>query len=147
MQALVGTFKQFNSTNLNGFKSLGFSNDPKSLDAYKLRQFTDDGYILNISELASVYHLPHTSVETPNIVWASSKTAEPPAKLPILTGNNSYDENISAFGLTDFRGIKHQFGMYRRDRSRHVYIIGQTGSGKSGLLTLFALSDIYHNQG
>ena len=106
MQALVGTFKQFNSTNLNGFKSLGFSNDPKSLDAYKLRQFTDEGYILNISELASVYHLPHASVETPNIVWASSKTAEPPAKLPILTGNNSYDENISAFGLTDFRGIK-----------------------------------------
>ncbi len=147
MQALVGTFKQFNSTNLNGFKSLGFSNDPKSLDAYKLRQFTDEGYILNISELASVYHLPHASVETPNIVWASSKTAEPPAKLPILTGNNSYDENISAFGLTDFRGITHQFGMYRRDRSRHVYIIGQTGSGKSGLLTLFALSDIYHNQG
>ena len=147
MQALVGTFKQFNSTNLNGFKPLGFSNDPRSLDAYKLRQFTDDGFILNISELASVYHLPHASVETPNIVWASSKTAEPPAKLPMLTGNNSYDENISAFGLTDFRGIKHQFGMYRRDRSRHVYIIGQTGSGKSGLLTLFALSDIYHNQG
>ena len=147
MQALVGTFKQFNSTNLNGFKMTGASFDKNALDAYKSRQFTDDGFILNISELASVYHLPHTNVETPNIVWASSKTAEPPAKLPMLTGNPSFDENISAFGLTDFRGIKHQFGMYRRDRSRHVYIIGQTGSGKSGLLTLFALSDIYHNQG
>ncbi len=147
MQALVGTFKQFNSTNLNGFKMSGATFDKNALAAYKARQFTDHGYILNISELASVYHLPHTNVETPNIVWASSKTAEPPAKLPMLTGNPSFDENISAFGLTDFRGIKHQFGMYRRDRSRHVYIIGQTGSGKSGLLTLFALSDIYHNQG
>ena len=147
MQALVGTFKQFNSTNLNGFKMTGASFDRNALDAYKSRQFTDEGFILNISELASVYHLPHTNVETPNIVWASSKTAEPPAKLPMLTGNPSFDENISAFGLTDFRGIKHQFGMFRRDRSRHVYIIGQTGSGKSGLLTLFALSDIYHNQG
>ena len=147
MQALVGTFKQFNSTNLNGFKMLGGSFDKNALDAYKERQFTDNGFILNISELASVYHLPHTNVETPNIVWASSKTAEPPAKLPMLTGDPSFDENISAFGLTDFRGIKHQFGMYRRDRSRHVYIIGQTGSGKSGLLTLFALSDIYHKQG
>ena len=147
MQALVGTFKQFNSTNLNGFKMVGATYDRSALDAYKERQFTDEGFILNISELASVYHLPHTNVETPNIVWASSKTAEPPAKLPMLTGNPSFDENISAFGLTDFRGIKHQFGMYRRDRSRHVYIIGQTGSGKSGLLTLFALSDIYHNQG
>ena len=147
MQALVGTFKQFNSTNLNGFKMVGATYDRSALDAYKERQFTDDGFILNISELASVYHLPHANVETPNIVWASSKTAEPPAKLPMLTGNPSFDENLSAFGLTDFRGIKHQFGMYRRDRSRHVYIIGQTGSGKSGLLTLFALSDIYHNQG
>ena len=147
MQALVGTFKQFNSTNLNGFKMSGATFDKNALTAYKARQFTDHGFILNISELASVYHLPHTNVETPNIVWASSKTAEPPAKLPMLTGNPSFDENISAFGLTDFRGIKHQFGMYRRDRSRHVYIIGQTGSGKSGLLTLFALSDVYHNQG
>ena len=147
MQALVGTFKQFNSTNLNGFKQLGGSFNREDLDSYKMRQFTNPGFILNISELASVYHLPHTSVETPNIVWATSKTAEPPAKLPLITGIASNDENISAFGLTNFRGINHQFGMLRRDRSRHVYIIGQTGAGKSGLLELFALSDIFYNQG
>ncbi len=146
-QALVGTFKQYNSTNLNGFKMLGGSFNSADLDAYKVRQFTDHGFILGISELASVYHLPHTNVETPNIVWATNKTAEPPAKLPMLTGEQAHDENISAFGLTDFRGIKHQFGMLRRDRSRHIYIIGQTGAGKSGLLELFALSDIFHNQG
>ena len=147
MQALVGTFKQYNSTNLNGFKQVGGSFDPTTLDAYKLREFADHGFILNISELASVYHLPHTSVETPNIVWANSKTAEPPAKLPVLTGNSSEDENVSAFGLTNFRGINHQFGLLRRDRSRHVYIIGQTGAGKSGLLELLALSDVFYNQG
>ncbi len=147
MQALVGTFKQFNSTNLNGFKFTNGSFSPEDLDAYKLRQFADHGFILNISELASVYHLPHTSVETPNIVWATSKTAEPPATLPLVTGNAAHDENISAFGLTNFRGINHQFGMLRRDRSRHVYIIGQTGAGKSGMLELFALSDIFYNQG
>ncbi len=147
MQALVGTFKQFNSTNLNGFKQLGGSFNKEELDAYKMRQFQTPGFILNISELASVYHLPHTSVETPNIVWATSKTAEPPAKLPLITGISSTDENISAFGLTNFRGINHQFGMLRKDRSRHVYIIGQTGAGKSGLLELFALSDIFYNQG
>lgn len=147
MQALVGTFKQYNSTNLNGFKLTGGSFKSEDLDAYKMRQFADHGFILNISELASVYHLPHTSVETPNIVWASSKTAEPPAKLPLITGNPAHDENISAFGLTNFRGINHQFGMFRRDRSRHVYIIGQTGAGKSGMLELFALSDIFYNQG
>ncbi|MBQ3305837.1 type IV secretion system DNA-binding domain-containing protein [Candidatus Saccharibacteria bacterium] len=64
-----------------------------------------------------------------------------------MTGNPENDKEISAFGLTNFRGINHQFGMLRRDRSRHVYIIGQTGAGKSGMLELFALSDIFYNQG
>jgi hypothetical protein len=146
-QAIVGTFKQFNSTNLNGFRMTGGSFRKEDLLKYKSRLFMDRGYILNIEELASVFHLPHTNVETPNIVWASSKTAEPPAKLPVITGNDAVDENISAFGLTNFRGINHQFGMLRRDRSRHLYIIGQTGAGKSGLLELFALSDIFHGQG
>lgn len=147
LQAIVGTFKQFNSTNLNGFKANGGSFSKEALIPYRKRQFGLNSFILNIEELASVFHLPHTNVETPNIVWASSKTAEPPAKLPIITGNPAVDENISAFGLTNFRGINHQFGMLRSDRSRHLYIIGQTGAGKSGLLELFALSDIFHGQG
>ncbi len=147
MQAIVGTFKQFNSTNLNGFKGVNTSFRKEELVKYKTRSFNDQGFILNIEELASVFHLPHTNVETPNIVWASSKTAEPPAKLPIITGNDAIDENISAFGMTNFRGINHQFGMLRSDRSRHVYIIGQTGAGKSGTLELFALSDIFHGHG
>jgi len=147
MQAIVGTFKQFNSTNLNAFQMTKASFRKEDLAQYKARLFMDRGFILNIEELASVFHLPHTNVETPNIVWASSKTAEPPAKLPVITGNDAIDENISAFGLTNFRGINHQFGMLRSDRSRHVYIIGQTGAGKSGTLELFALSDIFHGQG
>ena len=146
MQAIVGTFKQFNST-LNGIRMANSSFKKEDLAQYKARLFDDKGFILNIEELASLFHLPHTNVETPNIVWASTKTAEPPAKLPIITGNDAIDENISAFGLTNFRGINHQFGMLRFDRSRHVYIIGQTGAGKSGTLELFALSDIFHGQG
>ena len=147
MQALVGTFKQFNSTNLNGFHAVKGVFGKEFIDKYRKRSFIGDSFILNIEELASVFHLPHTNVETPNIVWASSKTAEPPSKLPVLTGEDVNDDQISAFGVTNFRGISHQFGMLRYDRSRHVYIIGQTGAGKSGLLELFALSDIFHNQG
>lgn len=147
MQAIVGTFKQYNSTNLNGFRMANSSFRRDDLAQYTARFFIDRGFILNIEELASVFHLPHTNVETPNIVWATSKTAEPPAKLPVLTGDPAIDEQISAFGLTNFRGFNQQFGLYRTDRSRHVYAIGQTGAGKSGLLQLFALSDVYHNQG
>ncbi len=80
-------------------------------------------------------------------MWATSKTAEPPAKLPVITGDRDNDDEISAFGLTNFRGINHQFGIHRSDRGRHIYVIGQTGTGKSGLLELFALSDVFHDQG
>lgn len=148
MQALVGTFKQFNSTNLNGFSSKKTSFAEHNLNNFQQRNFPSaDGFILNIEEIASLYHLPHTNVETPNIVWASAKTAEPPAKLPVIRPGDPINPEVSAFGLTNFRGIHHQFGMLRRDRSRHLYIIGQTGAGKSGTLELLALSDIYHNQG
>lgn len=147
MQALVGAFKQYNSTNLNGFRITRSSFKREDLAQYNARFFIDKGFILNIQELASVFHLPHTSVETPNIVWASSKTAEPPSKLPLITGQDDIDDQISAFGLTNFRGMQHQFGLQRFDRSRHVYIIGQTGAGKSGLLELFTLSDTFHNHG
>ncbi|MDR0979796.1 MAG: type IV secretion system DNA-binding domain-containing protein [Candidatus Nomurabacteria bacterium] len=146
LQALTGSFKQFNSPILNGFKPVG-TDYTADLTAYHLREFNDEGFVLNIKELASVYHLPNTSVETPNIVWATTRVAEPPAKLPLLTGEIEHDRDISAFGLTNFRGINHQFGIWRRDRNRHIYIIGQTGAGKSGLLELFALSDIFYDQG
>ncbi len=148
LNAAASAFKQFNSTNLNGFRLNGSpSFKREDLQKYSSRFFDDEGYVLNIEELASVFHLPHTNVETPNVVWANSKTAEPPTKLPLITGDSSHDDQISAYGLTNFRGLQQQFGIYRSDRSRHVYIIGQTGTGKSGLLELLALSDVFHNQG
>lgn len=145
MQAMVGTFKQFNTTNLNGFQSKFPSFDPNKLDAYQARLFSDKGFILNIEEVASLFHLPHTTVETPNIVWATTKTSEPPANLPAY---GKYKETeISLFGTTNFRGNNTMFGLLRNDRSRHVYILGQTGAGKSGLLELLTLSDIYYDEG
>lgn len=145
MQALVGAFKQFNTTNLNGFeaKATSFNRD-KQLE-YQTRFFIDNGYILNIEELASLFHLPHTTVETPNIVWATAKTAEPPSNVPIQVAGNEKD--ISLMGVTNFRGTNTVFGYLREDRGRHIYILGQTGTGKSGALELLTLSDIYYDQG
>ena len=145
MQAMVGTFKQFNTTNLNGFQSKYPSFDRNKLVDFKERSFIDRGYILNIEEVASLYHMPHTSVETPNIVWATTKTAEPPAKLPLI--GSVAEQDVSLFGITNFRGTHNMFGILRTDRGRHLYIIGQTGTGKSGLLELLTLSDIYYNIG
>lgn len=145
MQALVGAFKQFNTTNLNGFQSRSTSyNRDKQLE-YQTRFFIDKGYILNIEELASLFHLPHTSVETPNILWATTKTAEPPPNVPVQLAGQEAD--ISLLGVTNFRGTNTVFGFYREDRGRHVYILGQTGTGKSGALELLTLSDIFYDQG
>lgn len=145
LQAMVGTFKQFNTTNLNGFSQSRPLMGEDALAEYRARFFLDDGSILNIEELASLYHLPHTSVETPNIVWATSKTAEPPPNLP--AAGSAEDSEISLFGVTNFRGTHTQFGLRRADRGRHLYVVGQTGTGKSFLLQLLTLSDIYYNHG
>lgn len=145
MQALVGAFKQYNSTNLNGFTTKGISFNRDRQIEYQTRFFIDKGFILNIEELASLFHLPHTSVETPNIVWATTKTAEPPPNIPIA--QPGMEDQISLFGVTNFRGDNTIFGIYRADRGRHVYILGQTGTGKSGGLELLTLSDIYYDQG
>ncbi|MBX4199793.1 ATP-binding protein, partial [Candidatus Saccharibacteria bacterium] len=145
MQALVGAFKQFNTTNLNGFQATGSTyNRDKQLE-YQTRFFIDNGYILNIEELASLFHLPHTSVETPNILWATTKTAEPPPNVPITVKGE--EDKISLLGVTNFRGDNTVFGLRRADRGRHVYILGQTGTGKSGGLELLTISDIYYDQG
>ncbi len=145
IQAMVGTFKQFNTTNLNGFKQSHILNDITGVAEYQARHFIDKGFVLNIEELASLYHLPHTNVETPNIIWATSKTAEPPPNLPVV--GTVPPEDLSPFGTTNFRGIHLQFGLKRRDRGRHLYIIGQTGTGKSGLLELLTLSDVFSTNG
>ena len=84
-------------------------------------------------------------METPNIVWATTKTAEPPPNVPIQVPGNEKD--ISLFGVTNFRGTNTVFGFLRDDRGRHIYILGQTGTGKSGALELLTLSDIYYDQG
>lgn len=143
LQAIVGSFKQFNTT-LNGFSPLETREGIDALNEYRAR-FFDDGYILNIEELASIYHLPHVSVTTPNITWVTSKKSEPPANLPIekMIG----PDELTLFAQTNFRGIKQKFGIKTDDRRRHMYIIGKSGVGKSYLLALLAISDVYAGRG
>lgn len=145
MQAIIGAFKQFNTTHLNGFQSKYPSFDRMKVQDYSDRLFADKGYILNIEEIASVYHLPHASIETPNIAWATTKTAEPPANLP--TFGSVPEAAISLFGVSSFRNKSEMFGALRTDRAEHILILGQANTGKTGLLELLTLSDIYYNHG
>ena len=145
IQALVGGFKQFNTINLNGFTNTGVVTGEQALEEYRQRKFEDAGYVLNIEEMASLYHLPHTSVETPGVAYTSTKVGQPPSNLPIPS--NTPPESLSLFGTTTFRQSNTKFGIKREDRMRHLYIIGKSGVGKSFLLNLLTLSDVFHNKG
>jgi hypothetical protein len=145
MQSIIASYKQFNSTYLNGFEAKKVLNDPFLIAHFRSRAFNRAGFICNIEEVATLYHLPHTNVETPFILWATSQTAEPPANLPVVTPETA--EELSPVAATNFRGHNTMFGMPRSDRGRHLYIIGQTGTGKSGMLELLTISDIYSPYG
>jgi hypothetical protein len=140
LQSIVASYKQFNTTYLNGFEQGKPSTDPAIILKYHERKLTSKPFLLNIEEVATLYHLPHTNVETPFILWALSQTAEPPANLPVIGETTRQD--ISPIATANFRGHNMAFGIPRPDRGRHLYILGQTGVGKSGLLELLTLSDI-----
>jgi hypothetical protein len=145
LQSIIASYKQFNTTYLNGFDHTRPVNDTAILSAYHERKLSNRLLLFNIEEVATLYHLPHTNVETPYILWALSQTAEPPANLPLVTDDNR--QQVSAIAATTFRGQSIAFGMPRNDRGRHLYILGQTGVGKSGLLELLTISDIYSPYG
>ena len=54
---------------------------------------------------------------------------------------------ITYFGETDSRGQRVRFGIRDEDRTRHMYVIGQTGMGKSVLLENMAVQDIQNGNG
>jgi hypothetical protein len=145
IQSIIASYKQFNTTYLNGFEQARVSQDAAVLRQYRTRQLGSKSSLLNIEEVATLCHLPHTNVETPYILWAPSQTAEPPANLPVITDTNR--DEVSPIAATNFRGQNMSFGLKRTDRGRHLYILGQTGVGKSGLLELLTISDIHSPYG
>lgn len=144
LNSAIGAFKQYNTTNLNGFVAGKISTkEEQVLSGYRGRAFVGSGPILNIEELASVFHLPNTSVETPTISWTASSKGEPPENLPLAEN----EEKLTVFGETNFReGVK-QFGIREDDRRRHVYAIGKTGMGKTNMLENMVVSDIKAGRG
>lgn len=56
-------------------------------------------------------------------------------------------ERITYFGETNFRNQQTRFGIKNRDRTRHMYIVGKSGVGKSTLLENMAIQDIQNGEG
>ncbi|HYD34928.1 MAG TPA: DUF87 domain-containing protein [Vitreimonas sp.] len=94
--------------------------------------------ILNIEELATLFHFPNKTVETHHIQWLNAKNAPAPDKIP-TTG--------MLLGVSAYRGEKREVHMDLNDRRRHMYIIGKTGTGKSEFLKEMILQDIEAGHG
>jgi type IV secretory pathway TraG/TraD family ATPase VirD4 len=55
--------------------------------------------------------------------------------------------DITYFAETTYRNERKRFGLYRRDRRAHMYLIGRTGMGKSTLLETLIASDLANGRG
>jgi Type IV secretion-system coupling protein DNA-binding domain len=56
-------------------------------------------------------------------------------------------QKVTYLGKVDFRNKELPFGIKARDRTRHMYVIGKTGMGKSTLLENLAIQDINNGEG
>jgi hypothetical protein len=144
LRELENSFAQFNAPNLNSFKVVesffnkaGFLN--KTAYNFIFRNFENKRkIILNTEELASLFHFPITTTETPQVRWLRSKQAHPPANIP--------SEGL-VLGHSVYRGDDIKIKIAKEDRRRHLYAIGQTGTGKSAFLGELIKQDIRNGEG
>ena len=78
-----------------------------------------------------------------------NKYGPPPPELPIYQQLDPKD--VSFIGRTNYEAPleskKYIFGIKRKDRRRHLYIVGKSGVGKSKLLELLVRQDIMYGHG
>ena len=137
---LIDMFSQYNIYEYgNSFKKVRILSQSKFVKDFIYRNFNKRKVvILNTEELASIYHFPLPTTETPNIRWLTAKKSAAPVEAP--------DEGI-VLGRNVFRGIEKLVHIKRDDRRRHTYVIGKSGTGKSVLLANMAIQDIANGEG
>ncbi|MEK7610945.1 MAG: type IV secretion system DNA-binding domain-containing protein [Patescibacteria group bacterium] len=141
LRSVTASFRQFSTANLNSFvPGDTINNKMEFLESYRRRSLPEDEvYVLGTEELASVFHLPSISVETPLIDWSPAKRGEPPLNLPT--------KDCTYIGRTTFRDSMVRFGLKRDDRTTHFYSVGKTGAGKTTLFKNMIVQDIRNGEG
>ncbi|QQG46346.1 MAG: type IV secretion system DNA-binding domain-containing protein [Candidatus Niyogibacteria bacterium] len=141
LQELASAFIQFAETRGNSFVFKKIK--PRDLNnfIYRFSFRTPDAaktMALNSRELTSVYHFPSVITTAPKLKFLKAKDAPAPPGLPtegILLGENIY------------RGESAPIRLSKDDRRRHLYIIGQTGTGKTTFLQNMIKQDIESGEG
>ncbi len=133
---IISAFSQFTSPAYNKFKAVKRKSLSVLINHYIFRQFAwwQRAPIMNSEELATLYHFPHSKYnKQPEIRWQRFKIVKAPtniAKEGLYIGDN------------DFRGEKKPIFIKTEDRFRHFYVIGQTGTWKSSIMTIMMRQDV-----
>ena len=98
------------------------------------------GWLLSPAELSLLWHAPTNTVRTPQLRTNESREFEPPPRDQLPTIGRHPD--LAVIGRVAFRERRETFGMLSEDRFRHLYVVGQTGTGKSTLLLNLAAADV-----
>ena len=133
------TFEQFSGT-YNGFSAAKIRSEKGFMTDFVYRympKFSTPS-VLTSDEMASIYHFPNKSVETPFISWLPARHAPASEKIPM--------EGLY-LGKSIFRGTERPVYISESDRARHMYIIGRTGVGKSQFLLTLAYQDVLAGKG
>lgn len=141
LRELEGAFSQYSTPDMNSLVVNKL--EGKSLRSlvynFSFRLFDERrSIVLSTEEVASLYHFPLATTAAPKVNFLKAKASEPPADLP--TDGISIGKNV-------FRGIETQIRVTQNDRRRHIYIIGQTGTGKSSFMKHMIEQDLAAGNG
>lgn len=138
---VVASFSLFDAPGKNGFKYTPAKDIDSFVTSYILRFFppSNTQNILNSVELAGLFHFPDQSnIPTSQLERQASKQADAPRNMP--------NEGL-LLGYNLFRGSKKPIRLSLSDRQRHMYVVGQTGTGKSTFMENLALQDMLNGEG
>lgn len=138
---VVATFALYDAPGRNGFKYTPAKDIERFVTAYILRFFPQENNqsILNSVELSTLFHFPdQKNIPTSQLERQASKQVDGP--------RNISDEGL-LLGYNVFRAVKKPIRLALEDRQRHMYVVGQTGTGKSTFLENLALQDMLNGDG
>ncbi len=138
---IVAAFALFDAPGKNGFKHTPARDIESFVTAFILRFFPPENNqnILNSVELATIFHFPdQRNIPTSQLERQASKQVDGPRNMP--------DDGL-LLGYNIFRGAKKAVRLALGDRQRHMYVVGQTGTGKSTFLENLALQDMLSGEG
>ncbi|MEI9966319.1 MAG: DUF87 domain-containing protein [Candidatus Moraniibacteriota bacterium] len=136
---LENAFGQFENFGGNRFRVRKRTKSRETAYQYIFRNVDEEhSFLLNTEELASLFHFPISTTTTPKIKWLKAGAAPPPVNIPA--------EGM-LLGYNDYRGTKTDIRIPDTDRRRHMYVIGQTGVGKSNFLQEMAKKDAQNGKG